>query len=151
MSIPRDEWQWFGSPGHFICSYDCRFHLCTQVGKWLVSTVGQYLPDESIREHSAERRGIRLVGKGDARRADYMARVGYEEIGYNRTFETMVFRAGAPCMIEDCGCLMPSIVPSELDMLGYNDAGAATRGHMALCEKWAAIEEVPVEVESCDD
>ena len=43
MTSPTD-WEWFGLSGHFIYAYRCRFHLCTKVGPWLVSTVGQYVP-----------------------------------------------------------------------------------------------------------
>jgi len=28
----------------------------------------------------------------------------------------------------------------EIDADGYNDAGAATQGHYAMCEKWATKE-----------
>lgn len=136
--IPRSEWEWFGSPGHFICSHDCRFHLCTRVGSVLVSTVGQYFPDEGVRDIIASSRGITLRGKGDARRADYLRQVGYEEIGYGRTYETMVFAlSGARCTAPACGCDLPMIIPNELEARGYNDAGAATRGHRELCAAWA--------------
>ena len=62
--------KWFGSPGHFICSFDCRFHLCTQVGDYLVSTVGELFFDSDIREITAKSRGFALEGRGDARKAD---------------------------------------------------------------------------------
>lgn len=138
--VPPAEWRWFGNAAHFIGGHMCRFHMATLVGPWIVSTVGQYWPEESVRNIIANSRGVTLEGKGDARAADYMEKVGYEEIGHERTFETMVFRAGAPCAEPDCGCGMPRLdPPSELDSGYYNDAGAATRGHYALCEKWAAI------------
>ncbi len=41
--IPESKWEWFGNAGHFMCSQWCRFHLCTKVGPWLVSTVGEYV------------------------------------------------------------------------------------------------------------
>jgi len=132
------DWKWFGHAGHFICSQWCRFHLCTQVGKYLISTVGEYVPDSDVRGVIAESRGIKLEGQGDARLADYMEKVGFEEIGYQRKYETMVFEAGKPCTIADCNCGLP--VPanySDLDTAGYNDAGEATRGHYDLCNKWA--------------
>ena len=136
-AIPRGEWEWFGKASHFICGHDCRFHLATKVGPWLVSTVGEYLPDSNVREILAETRGITLKGKGDERRASWMQQVGYEEIGHGRMYETMVFRAGAPCG-GDCGCGVPTIDGTSLDFRGYNNAGDATAGHMALCEAWAA-------------
>ena len=67
-----------------------------------------------------------------------MRRVGYEEIGYKRTFETMVFRAGEPC---SCGCGLPTIVGAELDFRAYSDAGSANSGHRKLCETWAEVVE----------
>lgn len=139
-AVPRDQWEWFGKAGHFICGQDCRFHLCTLVGPWLVSTVGEYLPDSSIWEIEAKFRGVTLEGRGDARRADYMRKVGYSQIGSGRTYETMVFPAGERCSAEGCGCGMPTASDwSERDERGYNDAAAATRGHYEMCEKWAVL------------
>ena len=60
-----------------------------------------------------------------------------ETIGCDRHFETMVFKAGTPCQVEDCGCGLPSVSGSELDFDGYNDRKSATLGHRAMCEKWA--------------
>jgi hypothetical protein len=137
--IPKSEWKWFGNAGHFICADFCRFHLCTQVGDYLISSVGQYVPDAGVREINAQVRGVELEGRGDARLRDYMNKFGFEEIGCDRLFETMVFKvSGKTCQLPDCNCGMPEIVPSELDGRSYNDAGSATRGHMELCEKWAA-------------
>lgn len=101
--------KWFGKAGHFICADRCLFHLTTTVcdGAFLVSTVGEYYP----------------LRAGDTP----------QEIGCDRMYETMVFRAGAEC---PCGCGQPQIDGMELDMHGYNDAKSATEGHMAMCEKW---------------
>jgi len=63
--IQKSEWYWLGYAGHFIGASDCRFHLATIVGKYLVSTVGDYHP------LSLEERQI---------------------IGVGRYFETMVFK-----------------------------------------------------------
>jgi hypothetical protein len=146
MKHPKSEWRWFGDAGHLIVGHDCRFHLCTKVGPWLISTVGKYFPDESLREITARIRGIILEGKGDERRSDFLRKIGYEEIGADRLYETMVFRAGTPCDAEGCHCGMP--IPdefAELDFAGYNEAGEATRGHMDMCEKWAERESAPEE------
>lgn len=62
--IPKSEWYWCGYAGHFVGGARCRFHLSTIVGKYLVSTVGDYYPKTS-----------------EAR----------ETIGLGRYFETMVF------------------------------------------------------------
>ena len=64
-------WQWFGMAGHFIGAHDCLFHLHTHVGRFCVSTVGNYWP------------------KGE--RLNQQDSPVFEEIGYNRYFDTMVF------------------------------------------------------------
>jgi hypothetical protein len=140
-AIARDEWQWFGSAGHLIVGQDCRFHLCTLVGGWLVSTVGEWLPDSASWHIYAETRGVTLEGRGDERRADFLNKVGYMEIGYGRKYETMVFRASVErCTAEDCDCGAPLVQKwNELDAAGYNLRGDAQRGHQAMCEKWSTI------------
>ena len=138
--VPESEWKWFGSPGHFVAAFNCRFHLCTHVGPWLVSTVGEWFPDAPVRELLAESRGINLVGVGDARDRDYQNRIGFEDIGCDRKYETMVFQAGAPCDRPDCNCGLPDTNGQEIEMDGYNDRGAATNGHMELCRKYAALD-----------
>ena len=137
--IPREEWEWFGIAGHLIVGSDCQFHLTTRVGSALVSTVGEYLPDEGSREIAARSKGITLEGRGDMRRADFMKKVGWLEIGLDRTYETMVFPLGDEvCQTKDCNCGMPVVTDwTELDMEGYNSRGDAQRGHYVMCERWA--------------
>ena len=100
----------FGYPGHFICSSNCKFHLATQIGKYLVSTVGAYYPP----------------GKEEM-----------ETIGFESFFETMVFDAGKPCAAKECGCELPNISGRQLDFDGYKTAGEADRGHEIMVKKWA--------------
>ena len=133
------DWIWMPHPGHLIVASDCRFHLCTCVGDFLVSTVGEWLPSEGAREILARSRGIVLEGKGDAREADYLQKLGFEQIGAGRKYETMVFKARRGGQEGDCPCcpwLMADA--SELDARGYNDPEEARLGHLALCAKWAA-------------
>lgn len=142
--IPASEWLWFGSPAHFVCALDCRFHMATQVGCVIVSTVGEYLPDHKTRERLATERDIKLRGRGDERLHDWFKKTGgYEEIGYRRTYETMVFRiAREVCAVKDCGCGMPLIASwTELDAKGYSQRGAATFGHREMCAEWATGQE----------
>jgi len=40
-AVSRDEWEWFGFPGHFICARDCNFRLCTKVGDFLGEIDGE--------------------------------------------------------------------------------------------------------------
>lgn len=139
--ISRAEWIWFGSAAHLIVGEDCRFHLATVIGPWLVSTVGEWLPDETSREIHADVRGVTLEGRGDDRRADFKRKFGYVEIGAGRKYETMVFRVtGEVCTAEECECGLPVVGDwSELDSDGYNKRGDAQRGHYTMCEKWAAV------------
>lgn len=140
--MSKSEWKWFGNAGHFICGHDCRFHLCTQVGEWLVSTVGQLCHDSAVRRILAESRDPKWYAengklKGDYFDAAYQQKFGFEDIGYNRKFETMVFKAGAPCALPECGCGLPKIDGAEVDFNSYQTAGEANAGHLAMCEKWA--------------
>jgi hypothetical protein len=122
--------------GHLIVGNDCRFHLATYVGEYIVSTVGEWWPDESVREIHAQVRGVALEGRGDYRAADFLKKFGYMEIGAGRIYETMVFRAErAP----DGCCPWRMVSGADIDADGYNDAGDAYRGHFAMCEKWAAV------------
>lgn len=145
----NEDWKWFGHAAHFICGHWCRFHLATQVGDYLVSTVGEYWPERSVREIHAGVYDPLWLAENEILRGDdfdhaYMKRFGFETIGYERTFETMVFKAGAPCTRKDCGCGLPEIYSSEEDFAGYNDARSATQGHMEMCKKWAAKQMMPV-------
>lgn len=143
VPIPMSEWKWFGNAAHFICSHWCRFHMATQVGPYLVSTVGEFWPERGSREIHARCRDPKWLAAnghllGDAFDFAYMQRFGYEEVGCGRKYETMVFKAGKPCRAKGCRCGVPAISGSELDFSGYNDAGSATAGHMKLCKKYAA-------------
>jgi hypothetical protein len=147
--INESDWKWFGNAGHFICAASCRFHLCTQIGEYLISTVGEYWPERPVREIHAQVNDPKwlaknIVLKGDYFDAAYMERFGYEEIGSDRKYETMVFKAGEPCTVEGCCCGLPKISGSNIDFDAYNDAGSAAKGHLDMCQKWAVSQEVSV-------
>lgn len=136
--MTRAEWIWMPHPAHFIAASNCRFHLATWVGGYVVSTVGEYVPDSAVREVLASSRGITLAGRGDAREYDWMKKAGYEKIGCDRLYETMVFKAQpAPADDGQACCPWRIDVSEEVDSAGYNDSESAARGHMELCEKWA--------------
>jgi hypothetical protein len=59
--------RYLGRAGHVIVSRDCQFHIHTHIGKWCISTVGEYYP-----------RSIPSDGPP-------------EPIGSGRVYETMVF------------------------------------------------------------
>lgn len=116
--IPQESWKWFGRAGHFIGAADCLFHLCTQVGSYLISTVGDYRP----------RKGETLLPA--------------MEIGARRKYETYVFRTtGKPG--RDCGCGMPDFVLMEIEGVGSNDDAGACTNHFVMCHKYAAMPDEP--------
>jgi hypothetical protein len=136
-------WKWFGHAGHLCVGQWCRYHLCTLVGEYLISTVGEYWPERPVREIHASVHDPKWLAENKHRRGDdfdhaYMQRFGFENIGCDRKYETFVFKAGSPCKDKDCNCGLPSIDGSELDTLAANDADTAGRNHMELCEKYAA-------------
>lgn len=99
----------YGYPGHFIAAPWCLFHLHTSVdGRYRVSTVGDYRP--------AHERHVERVGP-------------MREIGYQRYFETMVFRLGRDGDPASW---------SEMDADGYATAEEAAAGHEAMCAKYEA-------------
>jgi len=44
-AIAPEKWEWFGHAGHFIHADRCVFHLHTHIGRWCISTVGEYFPN----------------------------------------------------------------------------------------------------------
>ena len=133
--MKRENWIWMPHPGHFICARDCKFHLNTYVGSYIVSTVGEMLPDAPVREIFAQTRGVTLVGMGDERLADYMKKIGYEDLGLDRKYETMVFKAVRATERSCCPWRQES--GSGVDSNGYNDPFEAFKGHVKLCLKWS--------------
>ena len=112
-AITPDKWKWYGHAGHFICGHKCRFHLCTEVGKYLVSTVGE-LP--------------KFNDKMD----------GFERLGAGpEIYETMVFEAGKRCTDKDCNCGLPTISGLEIHAERYMTAAQATAGHYEFCREMA--------------
>ena len=124
---PIETWKWLGNPAHFICGRWCRFHLATLIGPWLVSTVGAFVhPRNSGGSEKTEDEWLAANAPG-------------ENIGYQRKFETMVFRAGKRCEAKGCDCGLPTLGGDgiELGCIGANTAGDATKAHMQLCLEWA--------------
>lgn len=103
----RADWVFMPHAGHFIGGNFCHFRLNTFVGKYIVSTVGEL---------------------------QFSEKDGIKEIGMNRKYETMVFRARKSRRI--C-CPYEISVNKEVDFRGYNTASDATKGHIELCEKWS--------------
>lgn len=114
--FPKEKWIWMPHPGHFCGSFDCRFHLNTYVGGYIVSTVGEYYPDSKVRE---------ILGRENDRK--------FEEIGLDRLYETMVFEA----VKSNHKCCPYEMRSGEKDFLGYTNADDAYEGHLTLCKKWS--------------
>jgi len=134
--MKKENWIWMGHPGHLIVSRYCRFFLNTYIGKYIVSTVGEYFPPEGVREIFAKSRGETIEGMGDAREADYLRKMGFEELhpgGY--LYETMVFEARRD-KNSDC-CPWVQKRGGDKDSRSYKTAYEALQGHMQLCQKWS--------------
>lgn len=124
-------------PGHFICSRDCKFFLNTYVGGYIVSTVGELWPDSQVRKITAECRKIQVNGMGDAWDADYMKKIGFEDIGFDRKYETMVFKAQRRIDEYKTCCPWQIATGTELDFAPANEPNEARANHLRLCEKWS--------------
>lgn len=99
--------RYFGQPGHFIAANYCRFHLHTHVGRFCVSTVGDYHPPKL---------------RAPREREEQM-----EQVGLDRFFETMVFALGdndSP------------VSWSNIDFDAYNDRDAANAGHERMVRRY---------------
>lgn len=109
-----------------------------------MSTVGQYWPERGVREIHAQVHDPKWLIenqhlKGDYFDHAYMKRFGFEDIGRDRKFESMVFKAGKTCTAKGCDCGQPEIDGSELDFDSYKTTGEANKGHLALCLKWSKV------------
>ena len=143
--MDRSKWIWMPHAAHLVVGNDYRFHLATYVGGYLVSTVGEWWPDQTVRKIHAKVHDPQWLDANQGRKGDdfdraYFKRFGYEEIGADRTYETMVFKAAEAPVDEVEQCCPWRIVVSEcFDSDGYNDPGEARRRHDELCEQWAKI------------
>lgn len=117
--MTEEDWIWMPHPGHFCASYDCRFILNTYVNGYVISTVGEWVPD-------SRRKGEREES--------------FETIGLGRLYETVVFKAKKNEDLEHQCCPYLADLDSdnfELDFKGYNDPTLAFKGHYDLCDKWS--------------
>jgi hypothetical protein len=99
-----------GCPGHFVLADKCRWRRHTQVGRYRISTVGDYR-----REPGAPR----------------------DTVNSSHYFETMVFETTDEEEedSEECGCRrLTSLTPLETDR--YRTAGEAQRGHEAMVKRY---------------
>jgi len=118
--ITEDKWEWDGFAKHFCGSRHCEFTMSTKIGDFVISTVGAYnVPDyvgKSIIQPSKENKA-------------------WDSIGYDRWFETFVFKAEKA----DCPCCewVANTSGGELDSLCHETADEARKGHMEMCYRIA--------------
>lgn len=101
-----------GCAGHFVGAKDCYWRRHTQVGRFRISTVGNYFPLRDKPRHA----------------------LGYPEDTF---FETMVFEttAGHTAMSESCGCRTIKDW-NGIEQKRYATAGAAQAGHERMVAKY---------------
>jgi len=130
----KDGWIWIPHPAHLCVSEMCRFILATYVNGYIISTVGEYVPPEGVMRIFASIRNIKLDGIGEKLEQDYLNKIGFEEIGVDTFYETMVFNAKES---EECiACPFVQADGNDLDCERYNDAKTAFIGHYKMCMKW---------------
>mgnify|MGYP001573416035 FL=1 len=84
--LPIKKQTWMPHAGHLIVGQHCRFRLNTHVNGYIISTVGEYMPDSAIRKIYRQSRGMKLDLQGDAEEMDWIKETGgadgyAEEIG----------------------------------------------------------------------
>lgn len=109
-AIKASEWRWYGEALHLCVSSKCLFHLATEIGGFVVSTVGDYHPAD-------------LDGMPES--------LGVKD---DEFYETAVFRFSKRC---DCGCQKPIIEVPELKTVKTSDPKKATEVHMEMCKQAA--------------
>lgn len=143
--MAKQDWAWMPCAGHFILGKYCRYHLCTYVNGYIISTIGQLWPDDNIRRIYAESHNklnpnnqIDLSLKGDDFDREYFKKKGFHGLGFpeeESVYETMVFKGkkrdeGSQCcpyMVSDWG---------DLDCNRYSDAAEAYQGHLRFCQEY---------------
>lgn len=138
--MDKEKWIWMPHVGHLIVGNKCRFHLNTYVGKYIVSTVGEYWPERVSREIHAKVHNPKWLEKNIQRLGDnfdnaYFKKFGFEEVGLGRTYETMVFKAMRIKKVKCCP--YTAKYWSEIDMDSYNRPEDAYKGHLKMCKKWS--------------
>ena len=106
------DWKWYGNAGHFCGSSECHFHMCTEVGGYLVSTVGEYQP--------YPKQPKQTIGAGSK---DF-----YETYVFKRTDERCA-----------CGCGLPEISLAEIEGIRWETPKDANEGHLAMCKKYSEL------------
>lgn len=157
----KQDWVWMPHAGHLCVGHMCRFRLNTYVNGYIVSTVGEYFPDQDVRrmyikhrvnfpklrlneegkvereQELTEKDAEKLLSlKGDHFDAVYLKMFGYENIGASdwEKYETMVFKARK---VEHSCCEYQAVEGGDiLECERYPTPESAYAGHLQTCEKW---------------
>lgn len=148
--MKKDKWIWMPHPAHFICAKDCRFHLATYVGGYIVSTVGELWFERGSREihasiYDKEWFAANQHLLGDMFDAAYFKRFGYEELHIGGwTYETMVFPAKRNKKEKGEMCCPWRAVTSDSKAEDvYKSSDDAYRGHMGMCNRFSKSTPTP--------
>lgn len=123
--MKKEKWIWMPHAAHFIGGNYCRFKLATYVGKYIVSTVGEWEKDEY------EKKWDYIDEDEKNSPFKYINAIG--------PYETMVFKAkrsNEKHADYKC-CPYDIIVQEEVETLSYKTATEAYKGHKKLCNKWS--------------
>jgi hypothetical protein len=145
MTIERKDWIWWGQAAHLIVAHECRFHLATQVGIVVVSTVGAWKQDqmnEAMKHETAAKRAEWEAHRKRAVQLGMERKDGSHQIGAWRFYESMVFPIVGYCTETECDCGgLPDIgAASSVGFSPYNFALEAQAGHVDLCVEWSSDE-----------
>lgn len=121
-AVPISKWIWLGYPQHFCAAKDCRFHMATIVGKYVISTVGDYHPPRVVQGDEGPDR-MQPTEKPETIGA-----------GPDSFYETFVFRCDG---LGQCGCCAAITSMDVLDGPRTATAVEAQKCHMEMCRKYA--------------
>lgn len=125
----KQDWIWMPHAGHFCAASSCNFRMNTYVNGVIVSTVGEYRPMFDFEELERRYKGEKIEKKQETKDTYY------KDIGFDRKYETMVFKAKKGQY--DC-CPFEADISQELDFKPYNEPELAYVGHLEMCNKWDA-------------
>jgi hypothetical protein len=142
--MARESWVFMPHPAHLCVADRCKFYLATYVNGYIVSTVGEYIPDRDILKITRRQDKELMALNGDAFERMYAKKYRCEDIGCDRKYETGVWIAkpmeyDKECAPEDMCCKW-KITGDQLDFGAYNSPLPAYEGHMAMCEKWDNVQ-----------
>jgi hypothetical protein len=139
----REDWIWMAHPGHYRWADFCRFRLCTYVGNYIVSSVGEYLPN--FTEDNLDKVNMidSLIGLAKIRKeysdddSDIPGNSYEKLVGSSYLYETIVFKSLENT--SECKCCIAICDDEEIEKNEYNTQELAFAGHYELCEKYCKL------------